>query len=152
LILNEAPVSTPYVKDYDAIEGNAPPCWPARWNLSNWGMISAVAQGKLIGGAVLAFGTHALDLLENRKDLTVLWDLRVHPEYRRQGVGRELFSAAIVWAQARGCRQIKAETQNINVVACRFYARQGCVLRAINQFAYPDFPSEVQLFWYKDLS
>ena len=47
---------------------------------------------------------------------------------------------------------MKVETQNVNVPACRFYARQGCVLGAINRFAYPDLPDEVQLLWYKTLS
>jgi hypothetical protein len=52
---------------------------------------------------------------------------------------------------ARECRQLKVETQNINVPACRFYARQGCVLGVIDRFAYPTLPDEVQLLWYKDL-
>ena len=47
---------------------------------------------------------------------------------------------------------MEVETQNINVSACRFYARQGCVLSAVNRFAYPELPDEVQLIWRKDLS
>jgi hypothetical protein len=43
------------------------------------------------------------------------------------------------------------ETQNVNVAACRFYARQGCVLTAVDPFAYPALPGEIQLLWYKDL-
>jgi hypothetical protein len=43
------------------------------------------------------------------------------------------------------------ETQNINVPACRFYARQGCVLGAIHPDAYPDLPDEVQLLWWLEL-
>ena len=101
---------------------------------------------------MLAWRTDALDLLEKRTDLTVLWDIRVHPDYRHQGVGQTLFRAAEAWARARTCRQIKVETQNINVPACRFYAKQGCVLGAIHRHAYPDFPTEVQLLWYKDLN
>ena len=56
------------------------------------------------------------------------------------------------WVVARGCRWLKVETQNINVPACRFYAKQGCVLGAIHRFAYPDYPNEAQLLWYKDLA
>src|SRR5262249_49981091 len=41
LLLEETKLDAPYVKDYDAIEGNAPASWPARWDLSNWGMITA---------------------------------------------------------------------------------------------------------------
>ncbi len=151
LVLSEAAVDAPFVKDYDAIEGNAPRFWPDRFDLMNWGMITALIQDELIGGAVLAFATDGVDMLENRTDLTVLWDLRVHPNYRRHGVGRALFHAATVWARARRCRQIKIETQNINVPACRFYANQGCVLAAIHRHAYACFPNEVQLLWYKDL-
>ena len=44
-----------------------------------------------------------------------------------------------------------AETQNINVPACRFYAAQGCELRGIHVGAYPEHPEEVQLLWYMDL-
>ena len=62
-----------------------------------------------------------------------------------------LFRAAEAWSRDRGCRQLKIETQNINVPACRFYLRQGCVLGGINRFAYREFPEEVQLLWYKDL-
>jgi GNAT superfamily N-acetyltransferase len=151
LLLEETKLDAPYVKDYDAEEGNAPACWPARWDLSNWAMITAVRDGNLVGGAVLAFGTKAVDLLENRTDLTVLWDLRVRPDHRHRGVGQAIFEAAVSWARERGCLQIKAETQNINVAACRFYAKQGCALGAINRHAYPDFPSEVQLLWYRDV-
>ena len=53
-----------------------------------------------------------------------------------------------------------AETQNTNVPACRFYARQGCRLGATHRFAYAgsghgsDDPvaQEAMLLWYLDLS
>jgi hypothetical protein len=49
-------------------------------------------------------------------------------------------------------RQIKIETQNINVNACRFYARMGAVVGAIHQYAYSStYPEETMLLWYKDL-
>jgi hypothetical protein len=44
---------------------------------------------------------------------------------------------------------IEVETQNINVPACRFYARMGCRLGAVDRQAYPEFPNEVQLLFYK---
>ena len=100
-VLTATMVDVPYVKDYDSIEGNAPRDWPARFDVSRWGMITGVVHGELIGGAVLAFATDAVYMLENRMDLTVLWDLRVHPDYRRQGVGQSLFQAATVWAKTR---------------------------------------------------
>jgi GNAT superfamily N-acetyltransferase len=99
----------------------------------------------------VAFRTPGLDMLEGRDDLAVLWDLRVAPEVRGRGVGSGLFRAAEAWARARGCRRMKMETQDINVPACRFYARRGFVLRAADRFAYRGFPAETQLLWYEDL-
>ncbi len=93
-----------------------------------------------------------VEMLEGRKDLAVIWDIRVSPGFRRQGLGKVLFLASETWARARGCRWLKVETQNINVPACRFYAKQGCILGSIDTFAYPGFPDETQLLWYKDLS
>jgi hypothetical protein len=66
-------------------------------------------------------------------------------------VGGRLFAAAEGWSLGRRCRWLEVETQNVNVPACRFYARQGCVLAAIDRFAYPDLPEEVQLVWRKTL-
>jgi GNAT superfamily N-acetyltransferase len=90
-----------------------------------------------------------LDIRE--EPMSGLGDIRVSPEARGKGVGARLFAAVEFWARARGCTRLKVETQNINVPACRFYARQGCVLGAIHRFAYPDLPGEVMLLWYKDL-
>lgn len=151
LILSERRVHNPYVKDYDATEGERPEQWAERFDVSNWGLIVARSDGVRVGGAVIAFNTEGVNMLEGRQDLAVLWDIRVAPEARGRGVGSGLFRAVEAWASARGCRQLKIETQNINVPACRFYARQGCVLGAINRFAYRDLPDEVQLLWYKTL-
>jgi len=99
----------------------------------------------------VARDTPGVHMLENRRDLAVLWDLRVAPARRGAGVGTALFRAAAAHASAHGCRQLKIETQNINVAACRFYARRGCTLGAIHRFAYPGLPDEVQLLWYRTL-
>lgn len=152
LVLSERRLDAPYVKDYDAEEGESPTQWAARFDVSNWGLICARANGVRVGGATVAFDTEGVRMLEGRRDLAVLWDIRVSPQERGRGVGPALFRAAEAWAASRGCRQMKIETQNINVPACRFYARQGCVLGAINRFAYPTLPDEVQMLWYKILS
>ena len=87
-----------------------------------------------------------------RSDVAVMWDVRVAPDARGRGVGAALFGAAAAWAAARGARLLMAETQNVNVPACRFYARQGCVLGAIDRFAYPSLPHEARLLWFRDLT
>ena len=150
--LVERPLSPSFVKDYDAIPGNHPTDWARQFDLSNWGFLSARLGGEYVGGAAVAVKTPGLFTLEDRGDLAVVWDIRVAPHVRGRGVGAALFGAAEQWAEAQSCRRLKVETQNINVPACQFYASQGCVLGAIDRFAYPDLPEEVQLLWYKSLA
>jgi GNAT superfamily N-acetyltransferase len=150
-VLAERSLSAPWVKDYDAIGGEGPTRWAHRFDLSSWGFLSARVDGRPVGAAVVAFDTPGVEMLEGRRDLAVLWDLRVAPDARGRGVGSALFRAAEAWARARGCTELKVETQSINVPACRFYAGQGCVLRAANRRAYPELPDEIQLLWYKEL-
>ena len=149
--LSEVPVAEPWTKDYDAIEDERPTRWAERFDVANWGLIAAHADERRVGGAVVAFDTAGVSMLEGRSDLAVLWDIRIRPEARSSGVGTQLFHAAMAWARERGCRTMKVETQNINVPACRFYQHVGCRLGAIDRFAYPELPDEVQLMWFIDL-
>jgi len=150
-VLTERRVAIPGEKDYDAIAGDGPLTWARRFDLSKWALFTARVATRLVGGAVAAFDAPELTMLEGRRDLAVLWDIRVSPNMRGRGVGSALFGKVEAWARRQDCRQLMAETQNTNVAACRFYARQGCHLQAINRSAYPDFPEEIQLVWYKDL-
>lgn len=148
--LVEAPIE-PYLKDYDAIPGEGPARWREALDMSRWVVIRAYMERSYVGAAVVAWDTPGIHMLENRADLAVLWDIRVHPDHRGIGVGRRIFDEVERWARDRGCRELKIETQNINVPACRFYASRGCRLRAVNFGVYPDVPDEVQMFWYKGL-
>ena len=149
--LIEEKLEAPYTKDYDAVRGEGPTRWAKRWDLSNWGILSAFDNDRRIGGAVVAWNTPGLDMLGGQRDIAALWDIRVAPEYRRSGVGAQLFDRAAAWARERACRALTVETQNINVPACKFYARKGCQLAAINRYAYPDLPNEVQVIWRIEL-
>ncbi len=150
--LVERLVDAPFVKDYDAIAGNHPSDWPKRFDVSRWGMLCARVEGRRVGGVVVAFDTAGVTILDGRRDLAVIWDLRVAPDMRRHGVGHTLFAAAERWANGRGCRRLSVETQNNNVAACRFYARQGCALGSFHREAYPELPDEVQLLWHKNIA
>lgn len=148
--LVEEIVEPPYLKDYDANKEEGPARWLSR-DTSNWSVFSAFQGSTRLGGAVVAWNTAGVNILEGRDDLACLWDIRIDPEYRRVGIGFELFAAVTEWVRAKGCRHLKVETQNINVPTCHFYARQGCELRTIHPGAYPELPDEVQVLWYKDL-
>ena len=144
-------LEVPFVKDYDALDDGGPLDWSRHFDLSNWALFTARMAGSLVGGAAVAFDTPGMTLLEGRRDVAVLWDIRVAPNARGKGIGAALFARVEAWAGAHGCRQLRIETQNINVGACLFYARQGCTLRAVHPAAYPGLPEEIQLLWYKDL-
>jgi GNAT superfamily N-acetyltransferase len=147
--LDEEPIDQPYVKDYDKYD--SPHEWAHRFNLSKWVVLSAYENDSQVGGAIIAFNTPGIDMLEGRSDLAVIWDIRVHPDFRHKGIGSQLFAKAIECATDRGCREIKIETQNINVPACKFYARMGCELRVVRPGAYPTLPEEIQFLWYREL-
>ena len=151
-VLTERKLAAPYIKDYDAVSGETPNQWAQHFDLSNWGLFVARVEGGSVGAAAVAFKTPTITMLEGREDLGILWDIRVRSEARGQGVGSALFRIAEAWAKARGCAQLKIETQNINVPACKFYSSQGCVLAAVHRGVYQEFPDELQMLWYKDLS
>jgi hypothetical protein len=89
--LTRTAVTDPYVKDYDALEGAGPHCWPERFDLSNWGLIGARREGARVGGAVIASRTPDLHMLGGRDDVAMLWDIRVSPRERGGGIGSALF-------------------------------------------------------------
>ena len=146
--LNEEPVVPPYEKDYDELGP------PTRWlkrDISNWAVFAAYDGQQRVGGAAVAWNTPGLHMLEARTDLASLWDIRVRREYRRSGIGSQLFDKCAEWAKRKGCTRLKIETQDINVPACRFYAAKGCELRGIHHGMYPEYPDEVQFLWYLNL-
>jgi GNAT superfamily N-acetyltransferase len=98
--LTEAAVIDPCVKDYDAIEGSGPTCWPEHFGISNWGLVCARRDGARVGGAVIAVNTPGLNMLGGRADVAVLWDIRVSPGERGAGIGSALFQSAGAWAGA----------------------------------------------------
>lgn len=143
----EIPLAAPFFKDYDALEGAGPHRWRGEFDLRNWAMISAFEAETRAGGIVLAFDSPDVDMLEGRRDLAVLWDVRVRPDLRGRGVGRALFDSALAWAKARNLRELKVETQDINVAACRFYAGMGFRVASADSDAYPELPDEIQILW-----
>lgn len=152
LIMMEKSLTTPYIKDYD--EKETPLSWYKQFNLENWGIFLMGDGEQFIGGAAVATKTPAVNMLENRPDLAVLWDIRIHPDWQRKGYGRALFNHCVDWAGQQRFRQMKIETQNINVPACRFYASMGCELGMIHRYGYAadtTIAHEAMLFWYLDL-
>jgi len=147
----ETILKEPIKVDHDASPNLSPFNWKDNFDLSNWSFWLAKQGEKAVGGITLAFSTPGVNMLEGREDLGVIWDLRVNPEFRGQGIGKKLFVTALERARELGCSFVKVETQNTNPMACRFYSEMGGELGVINRFAYKDNPQETMLLWYFSL-
>jgi len=151
ILLKEKPVH-PYMKDFGAEEKATQ--YPEQFDISNWAFFMAFDGDLPIGGATVACRTKNVNMLEGRDDLSVLWDIRVHDDYKGQGIGTTLFAKAVEWSRTQGLKEMKIECQNNNVAACRFYHKQGAVLAKMDEYAYfqdPKYREEVQLIWYLEL-
>lgn len=139
--LTERRLTAPYEKDYDAV--NPPSTWRDAHPKASWLLVLAEDGETLVGAAAAlsAGGTTA-----------ELWDIRVAPASRRGGVGRALLEHVASWAASRGAMALVAETQNVNVPACRFYRAAGAGLGALDLHLYaPPVAEEVALFWRLEL-
>ena len=144
-------VSPPSWKDYDAYLDGHPSEWPRQFDLSRWTILAAFDRTRRVGGAVVIVDDPQIDLLRDCPSCALLWDVRVAPDARRQGVGSALLEAAEERARERGARSLRVETQDVNVPACRFYHAHGFRLERTTHGAYAELPNEVQLLWRKAL-
>ena len=152
MVFREVTRKEPYRQDFDSEE--RPQTWLEMFDTGNWVIIQAYVAEEPIGGAIIAQRTKGVHMLNGRDDLAVLWDIRVKPEYRDKGIGTRLFGEAVAWARDKKHTQLKVETQNTNVRACRFYEKQGCKLGIVNRYAYygePLHEDEIQLIWYLEI-
>jgi len=154
--LVEEEVAQPFFRHKDDQIHDNPKYWSTEFDLSKWGIfVMDDADGNPSGGAAVAIDSpvYPMDHFQ-RKDLAVLWDIRVYPDYRGKGIGTRLFQHAAGWARDKGCGQLGLETDSSNVGACRFYQHMGCQLGAIHRYGYiavPEAAPYAMLLWYFDL-
>lgn len=126
--------------------------WKEMFDLTNWKFFAAYNEkSEIIAGCTVATNTSNCNMLEGREDLALLWDIRVDAKYKHKGIGQQLFNMAKDFAKSNGFKQLKVECQNTNPAAVNFYHKQGMKLCCIDEYAYKDYPNEVQLLWYLDL-
>ncbi len=78
-----------------------------------------------------------------------VWELHVHPRYRRQGIGHRLLDELAIRASTLNLRALTVETQNTNVAAIRFYHKAGFTIEGIDLSYYTNQDSidgEVAVF------
>lgn len=77
-------------------------------------------------------------------------NIAVKKEFRKSGVGHLLLEAAETWAKEQSLIGLSLEAQNDNLIACRFYVKEGFVLGGVDtlkQFANTKI--DLTLYWYK---
>lgn len=71
-------------------------------------------------------------------DETHIMTLAVHPEFRKQGIGKKLFAFALEFSEARGVNYFALEVRERNNAALEFYKRFGFRVVGIRKGYYRD--------------
>lgn len=79
-------------------------------------------------------------------------DISIVQEYRGKGVGTALIQKTIEWAKKEDMDGLALETQDINLLACRFYSKCGFKIGAVNTMLYKNlekpFCDATAVYWY----
>ncbi|WP_114166193.1 GNAT family N-acetyltransferase [Exiguobacterium sp. TNDT2] len=77
-------------------------------------------------------------------------NIAVRASYRQSGLGHLLMEAAETWANEQSLLGLSLEAQNDNVMACRFYAKEGFALGGVDTLKQTGNPNiDMTLYWYK---
>lgn len=101
----------------------------------------AFCEGECIGQIRLVKDWNRFAYIEN---------IAVRKSLRKSGIGHLLLEAAAAWAHDKSLIGLSLEAQNDNVIACRFYEKEGFVLGGadtLKQHANPNI--DITLYWYK---
>jgi ribosomal-protein-alanine N-acetyltransferase len=96
----------------------------------------------LRGGRVVGYGGMWLIL-----DEAHVTNIAVHPQERRQGLGRRLLQELERRAQAHGCQRMTLEVRPSNVVAQHLYRSMGFVVRGLRPGYYTDTHEDAIIMW-----
>ena len=90
-----------------------------------------------------------------RKDwnkYALIEDICVSKSSRGQGVGTALLQKAVDWAKDKKLQGLALETQDINLLACRFYSKFGFTIGAVDTMFYKNlsrpYSDAIAIFWY----
>ncbi|GIO41569.1 GNAT family N-acetyltransferase [Paenibacillus apis] len=89
-------------------------------------------------------------LRSNWNGYALMEDISVAKKWRGRGIGKELLKEGVEWARNNDFAGLMLETQDVNVSACRFYAKNNFVLGAVDTMLYTNFQTanEKAIFWY----
>ncbi|MCY8404384.1 GNAT family N-acetyltransferase [Bacillus sonorensis] len=70
---------------------------------------------------------------------------------RGKGIGTALLNRAKEWAINKGTKGFMLETQDVNLLACRFYLKNGFVIGSVDNMIYKHsrrYSNEKAVFFY----
>ena len=77
-------------------------------------------------------------------------NIAVKKDFRKSGVGHLLLEAAETWAKEQSLIGLSLEAQNDNLIACRFYVKEGFVLGGVDTLKHSaNAEIDITLYWYK---
>lgn len=77
-------------------------------------------------------------------------NIAVKKEFRKSGIGHLLLEAAETWAKEQSLIGLSLEAQNDNLIACRFYVKEGFVLGGVDTLKQSANSNiDLTLYWYK---
>lgn len=77
-------------------------------------------------------------------------DIAVCKDFRGQGIGSALINISIEWAKHKNLHGLMLETQDNNLIACKFYHNCGFKIGSVDTMLYANFENnfEKAVFWY----
>ncbi|MBS1715741.1 MAG: GNAT family N-acetyltransferase [Armatimonadetes bacterium] len=140
-----------YEKDYDAVPTERPASYSRNGDTGRWLVLGAFADGRRVGGVVLAPRANGFAFAEDRHRAAVIVDLRVSPDFRGIGIGRRLIEESCSHVAGLGTETLVVETQDTNVPACRLYSSCGFSVFTVDRLAYGEDTDEALIGWERSL-
>lgn len=127
----------PYIKYYPNDDEN----YAEYINSTNKVVYFSYKSGECIG---------QVRLRKNWNKYAFIEDIAVSQNFRGQGIGSELINKSIEWARQNNLYGLMLETQDNNLLACRFYIKCGFKIGAVDTMLYANFDNndEKAMFWY----
>ncbi|MCK5129663.1 MAG: GNAT family N-acetyltransferase [Clostridiales bacterium] len=89
-------------------------------------------------------------LRKNWNNYCFIEDISLAKNYRRKGIGKILIDKAQKWADYFGLAGLMLETQNNNILTCRFYLKQGFEIGSVDKLLYSGLGNdEYAIFFYR---
>jgi len=75
-------------------------------------------------------------LRTNWNNYVLIENMAVSKSHRGKGIGKQLMQKSVEWAKSKNLHGLVAETQDINLLACRFYNKMGFQIGVVDTMLY----------------